>query len=104
MRKGVNVVRGKVSEKDELGTRADLRKLLAHARRMTQVARRVVDSHCNPVFRNGLMVYVQQMESGEHNCVMVLVDVFHFHPQRRNHTDSRISCQVVVFIPTVSYR
>jgi hypothetical protein len=60
----VNVVRGKVTEKEMEGTRMGLQKLLAHAHRMTQVARRVVDHHSDALFRNGLMVFVQQLESG----------------------------------------
>ena len=76
MRQGVNVARGKVADNDEKGARVSLRKLLAHARRMTQVAMRVVDNHCDAVFRNGLMVYVQQMESGECDTVKVVVNTF----------------------------
>ena len=65
MRQGVNVVRGKVSEHDAHSAKAGLRMLLAHARRMVQVATRVVTNSCDAVFRNGLMVFVQQMEAGE---------------------------------------
>ena len=89
MRQGVNVVRGKVASNDEKGSRDGLRKLLAHARRMTQVALRVVDNHCDAVFRNGLMVYVQQMESGEYNVVDVVVGVFRLrHVHNWNQSNS----------------
>ncbi|XP_076461227.1 uncharacterized protein LOC143293831 isoform X2 [Babylonia areolata] len=62
MRQGVNVVRGKVCEGNEEETRTGLRQLLAHARRMMQVATHVVDHHCDPLFRNGLMVFIQQLQ------------------------------------------
>ncbi|KAK7479365.1 hypothetical protein BaRGS_00029443, partial [Batillaria attramentaria] len=63
MRQGVNIVRGSVASGDKTEARAGLRKLLTHARRMAQVANRVVDSHCDPVFRNGLLVFIQQLDS-----------------------------------------
>ena len=31
---------------------------------MAQVAQRIVDSHDDPVFRNGLMVYIKQLRKG----------------------------------------
>ncbi|KAL8604954.1 hypothetical protein ACOMHN_028582 [Nucella lapillus] len=63
MRQVVNGVRRTVSEGDAMGAQSGLRRLLAHAQHMRQVATRVVDHHRDVLFRNGLMVFVQQLDA-----------------------------------------
>lgn len=53
-----------MSERDIPGLKYSLRKLLAHARHMIQVATQVVDHHFDPIFRNGLLVFIQRMTEG----------------------------------------
>ncbi|XP_025095727.1 uncharacterized protein LOC112564862 isoform X2 [Pomacea canaliculata] len=61
IRQSINVIRGCLSERDIPGLKYSLRKLLAHARHMIQVATQVVDHHFDPIFRNGLLVFIQRM-------------------------------------------
>ena len=42
---------------------------------MAQVAERIVDSHDDPVFRNGLMVYIKQLRKGTDTCQCLYEDL-----------------------------
>lgn len=59
-----NVLRTKIEERDKMGVKNVVKKLLSHSHRMVQVSRRVVDNNCDAVFRNGLLVFVHGMISG----------------------------------------
>ena len=42
-----------------------IQSLVGRSRRVAQVAERIVDGHDDPLFRNGLMVYITQLRKGE---------------------------------------
>lgn len=57
----INTCNGCILISDPLGFSQVVQSLVGRSRRVAQVAERIVDSHDDPVFRNGLMVYIKQL-------------------------------------------
>ena len=60
----INTCNGCILISDPLGFSQVVQSLVGRSRRVAQVAERIVDSHDDPVFRNGLMVYIKQLPKG----------------------------------------
>jgi len=60
----IGTCRGFVAAEDGTNAAKMLRSVLGRSRRVCQVAERIVDHHDDPLFRNGLMAYINQLRKG----------------------------------------
>ena len=71
----INTCNGCVLISDPGGLSTVVQSLVGRSRRVAQVAERIVDSHDDPVFRNGLMVYIKQLRKGTDTCQCLYEDL-----------------------------
>ena len=61
----INTCNGSLVISDPGGFTHMIQSLVGRSCRVAQVAERIVDGHDDPLFRNGLMVYITQLRKGE---------------------------------------
>ena len=66
----INTCNGSLVISDPGGFTHMIQSLVGRSRRVAQVAERIVDGHDDPLFRNGLMVYITQLRKGEQDTTM----------------------------------
>ncbi|KAJ8312557.1 hypothetical protein KUTeg_009930 [Tegillarca granosa] len=65
VKEDVSTCRGFIMTCDESGISLMCRSMIGRARRVCQVAERIIENHHDAVYRNGLLVYVKQLQKGK---------------------------------------
>lgn len=76
---------GFLAEEDDLGLGSSVKSVIGRARRVCQMAERIISGHKDPLYRNGLLVFVKQLQKGDENIsklVMYIVKTFHHYNNR----------------------
>lgn len=64
IKEDISVCRGFLNEGDDLGLGSAVKSLIGRARRVCQMSERIISSHKDPLYRNGLLVFVKQLQKG----------------------------------------
>ncbi|XP_056018067.1 uncharacterized protein LOC125679563 isoform X2 [Ostrea edulis] len=62
IKEDISVCRGFLNEGDDLGLGSAVKSLIGRARRVCQMSERIISSHKDPLYRNGLLVFVKQLQ------------------------------------------
>ena len=64
VRTDLSIIKSTVYADSESSVVDAVRAICGRGRRVSSIATRVVDNHEDPIFRNGLMVYINQLNKG----------------------------------------
>lgn len=56
---------GYLEDGDEFNLESSVKSVVGRARRVCQMAERIISGHKDPLYRNGLLVFVKQLQKGE---------------------------------------
>lgn len=56
---------GYLEDGDEFDLESSVKSVVGRARRVCQMAERIISGHKDPLYRNGLLVFVKQLQKGE---------------------------------------
>ncbi|XP_062612716.1 alpha-catenin-like protein hmp-1, partial [Saccostrea cucullata] len=62
IKEDISLCRGFLTEEDDLGLGSAVKSLIGGARRVCQMAERIISGHKDPLYRNGLLVFVKQLQ------------------------------------------
>nr|XP_022344861.1 uncharacterized protein LOC111137616 isoform X2 [Crassostrea virginica] len=62
IKEDISVCHGFLAEEDDLGLGSSVKSVIGRARRVCQMAERIISGHKDPLYRNGLLVFVKQLQ------------------------------------------